>query len=120
MKKAEHNYTEFAISKAKEFRSDMTLFEQKLWFHLGAKRFNNLKFRRQVPIGNYIVDFVCKEKKLIIELDGSEHLDENQMLHDINRDEYLKTLGYKILRIYNNDINKDINIVLETIKQAAS
>ena len=93
----------------------MTIFEQKLWFNLRAKRFMGLKFRRQAPIGNYIVDFVCKEKDLIIELDGSGHLDMEQILHDEIRDKYLTKLGYKIIRIYNNEIENNIGGVLEYI-----
>ena len=115
MQKANHNYTNFSLKKAKELRSDMTIFEQKLWFNLRAKRFMGLKFRRQAPIGNYIVDFVCKEKDLIIELDGSGHLDMEQTLHDEIRDKYLTKLGYKIIRIYNNEIENNIEGVLEYI-----
>ena len=92
----------------------MTDFEQKLWYYLRAKRFLGLKFKRQAPIGNYIVDFLCKEAKLIIELDGSGHLEEKQTKHDDKRDEYLKNLGYKVLRIYNNEFN-EIDNVLEYI-----
>ena len=92
----------------------MTEFEQELWFYLRGRKFQNMKFYRQVPIGKYIVDFLCKDKRLIIELDGSGHLEEKQEIHDKIRDEYLKSLGYKILRIYNNELNK-IESVLEFI-----
>ena len=74
-----------------------------------------MKFYRQVPIGKYIVDFLCKDKRLIIELDGSGHLEEKQKIHDKIRDEYLKSLGYKILRIYNNELN-NIDNVLEYLR----
>ena len=116
MQKANHNYTNFSLKKAKELRSDMTIFEQKLWFNLRAKRFMGLKFRRQAPIGNYIVDFVCKEKDLIIELDGSGHLEKGQTQHDEIRDKFLKEKGYKIIRVYNNEINNNIDNVLEEIR----
>ena len=116
MQKANHNYTNFSLQKAKELRSDMTIFEQKLWFNLRAKRFMGLKFRRQAPIGNYIADFVCKEKNLIIELDGSEHLEERQTQHDEIRDKFLEEQGYKIIRVYNNEINNNIDNVLEEIR----
>ena len=116
MQKANHNYTNFSLKKAKELRSDMTIFEQKLWFNLRARRFMGLKFRRQAPIGNYIVDFVCKEKNLIIELDGSGHLEEKQTQHDEIRDKFLKEQGYKIIRVYNNEINNNIDNVLEEIR----
>lgn len=94
----------------------MTPFEEKLWIYLRGRRFNNLKFRRQVAIGNYIVDFVCKDEKLIIELDGSGHLENTQEKHDNIRDKYLKDLGYKIIRIYNNEIENNIEGVLEYIQ----
>ena len=97
MQKANHNYTNFSLKKAKELRSDMTIFEQKLWFNLRAKRFMGLKFRRQAPIGNYIVDFVCKEKDLIIELDGSGHLEEGQTQHDEIRTNFSKNKAIKLL-----------------------
>ena len=93
----------------------MTEFEQNLWFYLRGRRFQNLKFRRQVPIGKYIVDFLCKEKLLIVELDGSGHLEKKQIIHDTERDEYLQSLGYKIIRIYNNEL-KSIENVLEFLK----
>ena len=111
-----HNYSEKSLSNAKILRTDMTLFEHKLWYYLRAKRFFNLKFKRQVPIGKYIVDFVCKEKMFIIELDGSGHMETNQEEHDIIRDKYLNSQGYSILRIYNNDIEKNIDLVLEKIR----
>ena len=110
-----HNYTEKSLSYAKNLRQNMTEFENKLWFRLKNRGFKNLKFCRQVPIGNYIVDFLCKEKRLIIELDGSGHLEEEQTQHDKLRDKYLKSLGYKIVRIYNNELNK-IENVLEFIE----
>ena len=117
MEKAEHKYNKHSLSNAKELRKNMTLFEQKLWFYLRAKRFCNIKFKRQVPIGNYIADFVCNDKKLIIELDGSQHLEEIQTLHDTKRDKFFNSLGYKVIRIYNNDINNNIDNVLEYLKK---
>lgn len=115
MNNHKHNYNNLSLSNAKKLRTDMTLFERKLWYYLRAKRFFDLKFKRQAPIGKYIVDFVCKEKMYIIELDGSGHLENKQDEHDKNRDNYLKKEGYTILRIYNNEIN-NIENVLEKIK----
>ena len=114
-----HNkkYSNSALNNAKNLRSDMTIFERKLWTRLRAKKFMNIKFKRQVPIGVYIADFVCKDKKLIIELDGSGHLETAQQEHDINRDSYLKSQGYEILRFYNNDIENNLEGVLEVIRQ---
>lgn len=108
------HYSKKSLNYAKNLRKNMTVTEQQLWYHLRAKRFLGLKFKRQTPIGNYIVDFLCKEAKLIIELDGSGHIDEQQVKYDYDRDEYLRNLGYKVLRIYNNEF-KNIDNVLEYI-----
>ena len=93
----------------------MTDEEKTLWFHLRARRFSGFKFRRQVPINKYIVDFICFSKKLIIELDGSQHLDENNKLNDKLRDEFFNAQGYNILRFYNNQINNELENVLSNI-----
>jgi len=74
----------------------------------------NLKFRRQVPIDDFIVDFVCFEQKLIIEIDGGQHLDNKK---DLMRDAKLKALGYRVLRFWNNEINKNFDGVMEVILQ---
>lgn len=113
--KSKHNYNEQSLKNARDLRQNMTEFEQELWFYLRGRKFQNLKFCRQVPIGKYVVDFLCKDKRLIIELDGSGHLEEKQEIHDKIRDEYLKSLGYKIVRIYNNELN-DIDNVLEYLR----
>ena len=113
-----HNYTEKTLQYSKKLRKEMTPFEEKLWYFFRAKRFFNLKFRRQVPIGNYIADFVCKSKMLIIELDGSGHLENSQAEYDIIRDNYFNNLGYKVIRIFNNDIENNIDGVLEHIKNS--
>ena len=108
-------YYQKALAHAKSLRQNSTEFEQKLWYFLRGNRFLGLKFKRQVPIGNYIADFVCRDKKLIIELDGSGHLNEEQNIHDEIRDNYLRNLGYKIIRIYNNELDNMEN-VLEYIR----
>ena len=109
MKKA----NEKILNYAKNLRSDMTDFEQKIWYYLRAKRFMGLKFKRQVPIENYIVDFLCTDKKLIIELDGSQHFEQAE--YDQHRDEFLENKGYRIVRITNNEMN-NIEAVLTYIK----
>ena len=109
-----HKYTEFAKEKAKELRNNATLHEQILWNYLRKSQFMGLKFRRQQPINTYIVDFVCFYPKIIIELDGSQHI--NNKDYDKNRDEFFKNLGFKVIRIYNNDISNNIEGVLEHIK----
>ncbi|MBI2341552.1 MAG: endonuclease domain-containing protein [Deltaproteobacteria bacterium] len=99
----------------KKLRSEMTHAESKLWFKLKTKQFKGLKFRRQHGIGPYIVDFYCPERKLVIEIDGDVHANEKQIVKDKIREDYLATLGVKILRYNNNDILKNINIVLEDL-----
>lgn len=89
-------------SLAKALRKESTDAERWLWQRLRNRELLGWKFRRQHPIGCYIVDFVCIEKKIIIELDGSQHA-ENQTA-DSARSEYLKEKGYQVLRFWNNDV----------------
>ncbi len=98
----------------------MTEFEQKLWQHLRDRRFCKVKFRRQVPIHNYIVDFVCFEKRIIIELDGSGHNDNKQIEYDKKRNEFFKSQGFKVLRFWNNELSNNFNEVMNEIYKAIS
>ena len=101
--------------KARKLRKNMTNQEKTLWYYLRKRFINNYRFRRQYPIGNYIVDFVCRKKNLIIELDGGQH---NQNLIkdlDIVRTQYLESRGFKVIRFWNNDIDTNIEGVLNEI-----
>jgi very-short-patch-repair endonuclease len=91
----------------------LTDAENYLWRHIRFRQISGHKFRRQRPIGPYIVDFVCLEKKLVIELDGGQH-NENQA-SDVKRDTWLRSEGYEILRFWNNDVLKNIDGVMEVI-----
>jgi len=108
-------YSNKVLNNAKILRTNQTDFENLLWQHLRAKRLNGIKFRRQVPIGNYIADFINLSKKLIIELDGSQHLNDINLKYDETRTIYLTEKGYTVLRIYNNDIINNIDSVLNYI-----
>ena len=108
-------YSKKSLTNAKSLRTNQTEFENILWHNLRAKRLNGIKFKRQVPIGRYIVDFVTLEKKLVIELDGSQHLDDGKIEYDNERTEFLQTKGYKVIRIYNNDISNNLESVLNYI-----
>ena len=77
------------------------------------KQLENVRFRRQVILGNYIIDFISFDPKIIIEVDGSQHAD--QVMYDKVRTEYLSSLGYKVLRYWNNDVLNNINLVLDDI-----
>jgi len=100
---------------AKKLRKQLTDTERLLWQYLRAKQLEGLKFRRQQPIGNYIVDFVCFEKKVIIELDGGQHTQPEQKQKDIERDKWFKEQGYKLLRFWDNEVLTNIRGVLEEI-----
>ena len=98
---------------AKELRRDPTPAEEKLWVHLRGHRMGDVHFRRQHAIGNYIVDFCAPNRKLIIELDGSQHLEQEE--YDKQRTAFLNSKGYKVLRFWNSDVMKDIDRVLTVI-----
>lgn len=91
----------------------MTDAERKLWNHLRNRQLGGLKFRRQHPIGKYVVDFICFEKDIVIEVDGSQHL-ENR-IYDAERTECLEKQGFKVIRIWNNDVLNEIEAVLEEL-----
>ena len=104
-------------TRAKSLRSDMTDAEHRLWSALRAHRLNGLSFRRQAPLGRFTVDFVCHDKRLVIEVDGGQHADN---VRDIERDRWLAAKGYRVLRFWNNDVLRNRNGVLETIAAAVA
>ena len=93
----------------------MTDAERRLWYHLRAHRFDGHKFKRQVPVGPYIVDFACLGRKLVVEVDGGQHADDQR---DVRRDEYLRNEGFRVLRFWNNDVLQNTRGVLEVILDA--
>ncbi len=94
----------------------MTTQERKLWSIIKNRQFFNYRFRRQFPIGLYIVDFICREKKIIIEIDGGQHNEQNNIEYDNKRTEYLKSEGYNVIRFWNNEIDDNISGVYEKLK----
>jgi very-short-patch-repair endonuclease len=103
------------LNFAKKLRREMTDAETKLWQELRAHRFEDYKFKRQQPIGKYIVDFVCLKHRLIVEVDGSQH-DDSQ--HDKIRDAWLASEDFRILRFWNNGVLNDMDGVLLSILAA--
>ena len=101
------------LKRAKELRQNMTPAEKILWQHLRAKRFNNLKFRRQQIIEGFIVDFYCHSLGLVIELDGKIH--DKQIEYDRDREKILSANNLHILRFTNEEVMKNIKAVLNTI-----
>ena len=106
--------TEKVLINAKTLRANQTEAEQRLWYHLRAHRFMELKFKRQKPMGCYIVDFVCVEYRLIIEIDGGQHAE--QAGYDLQRDAWLRSQGYTVLRFWNHEVMQQLEGVLEQIR----
>ena len=106
-------YTPQTLQNAQTFRETRTDAEGLLWHYLRDKQLDGHKFRRQQPIGPYIVDFACMPQKLLIELDGGQHA--QQHTYDQKRDAFLREQGYKILRFWNNEVFENCFEVLENI-----
>ena len=100
---------------ARHLRRTMTDAEYRLWYHLRGSRLLGARFRRQFPIGRYIVDFACLESRLIVEVDGGQH---NGSLHDASRDRFLHDRGFTVVRFWNNDVLADTDAVLAAICDA--
>jgi very-short-patch-repair endonuclease len=100
---------------AKTLRKNATHVEALLWKKLKARQFEGIKFRRQQPIEDFIVDFVSFEKRIIIELDGGQHAENRQ--RDRERDRLLTEAGFKVLRFWNNEVQENLDGVLERIRE---
>lgn len=118
-----HNYEttcpdRYGILKcySKELRSQQTEAENQLWIHLRRKGLG-VTFRRQHPILDYIVDFICLPKRLIIEVDGGYHNKIDQQINDANRTVRLEQMGYSVIRFSNKEVLSDVQSVLKTIKE---
>ena len=99
--------------RAAELRRNQTEAEARLWMYLRAHRANGVHFRRQHAIGNFVVDFCAPRKKLIIEVDGGQHLEQEE--YDTERTRFLEAQGYRVLRFWNNEIMNDIEGVMRVI-----
>ena len=105
------------LEKAKELRKNMTPQERKLWKILRNHQFYNFEIRRQYPIDKYIVDFIWRKKKIIIEIDGGQHNEKETIEYDKKRSFDLNKLGYKVVRFWNNDIDKNIEGVYKILQK---
>ena len=105
------------ILLARNLRKNSTIQERRLWNLLKNRQFYNLKFKRQQPVGNYIADFICKEAKIIIEIDGGQHNESKNIDYDKTRTEFLNNLGYKVIRFWNNEIYENIDGVMLRLKE---
>ncbi|WP_449545110.1 endonuclease domain-containing protein [Lelliottia amnigena] len=101
------------MEKSKQLRIEMTPEESRLWYLLRDRRFFGYKFRRQMPIGPYIVDFACFKASLIVELDGGQHQDDVE--YDQRRSAFLNDNGWKVIRFWNNEFRSNEEGVLMVI-----
>jgi very-short-patch-repair endonuclease len=101
---------------ARQLRKNMTDAERRLWYHLKLRQFDGKRFRKQAPIGVFVVDFVCFESSLIVELDGGQHA--AQVEHDEVRTAWLNSRGFRVLRFWNSQVFEELDAVLESIWNA--
>jgi very-short-patch-repair endonuclease len=104
--------------RSRQLRADQTSAEQRLWSAVRGRRLAGHKFVRQEPIGPYFADFVCREQKLVVEIDGATHSTDEERARDALRDRFLREQGYRILRVENDDVRRNIEGVCETILAA--
>ena len=110
------NAAPVTVRKARKLRQNMTPAEKMLWKLLRNRKFKGLKFRRQHPIDKYIVDFICVEKKLVVEADGEIHKKADQIKYDRERTADLESHGLKVIRFTNDEILSDVFKVLKKIE----
>jgi very-short-patch-repair endonuclease len=101
---------------ARHLRNNATEAERRLWQHLRRGQLNGFKFRRQRPIGRYVCDFVCLEAGVVVELDGSQHF--AQSAYDEQRDAFLRSNGFRVLRFWNGLVFSEPDAVVQTIMEA--
>ena len=104
------------IAFARELRRRQTDAEKTIWAKVRNRQLESVKFRRQQPIGPYIVDFVSLERKLVIEIDGGQHNEEEAKRRDEERTAWLERKGYRILRFWDNEVLRNMDGVLEKIR----
>ncbi len=106
------------LARARQLRRPMTPAEKKLWWRLSAGKLGGFKFRRQHPIGAYIVDFCCMERRLVVELDGDTHAEREA--YDASRTEWLNAQGYRVVRFTNADVHERLPAVLDAVLAAVT
>ncbi|MDF1592141.1 MAG: endonuclease domain-containing protein [Desulfobacterales bacterium] len=101
------------LSTARHLRKNLTDAEQLLWRHIRGRQLKGYKFRRQSPVGKYIVDFVCFENRLVIELDGGQHA--RRRSYDHQREQWLHSQGFRVIRFWNHEVFQDIEAIKKVI-----
>ena len=120
MKRSDSVSTKSApVARARSLRANITNAERKLWYALRDRRFAGYKFRRQVPVGPYIADFLCYQARLVIEVDGGQHADSAR---DARRDRWFAQNGFRVLRFWNNEVLQNLEgvwtLIFEAVEQA--
>src|SRR3984957_5247869 len=105
--------SEKSRTRARDLRRGLTNAERIVWYGVRAHRLNGASFRRQTPVGPYIVDFVCHSAKLVVEIDGGQHFEDAHEKRDARRDRFLAGKGYRVLRFSNHDVMSNRGGVLE-------
>ena len=95
----------------------MTTQERKIWQIIRNRQFYGYRFLRQFVIENYIVDFICREKKIVIEIDGGQHNEDLGVEYDNKRTQFLESKGYRVVRFWNNEIDNNLNGVYQKLKE---
>ena len=101
-------------NRAQQLRNNPTEAERRLWRHLSRRQLNGFKFSRQMPVGPYICDFLCRERKLIVDVDGGQHAESTR---DAHRTAFLEAEGYRVIRFWNNDVLSNVDGVLQVIAE---
>ncbi len=104
------------VATARKLRRSSTDVERKLWHRIRDKQVEGFRFRRQRPVGRFIVDFICLDARLIVELNGGQHAE--NVAHDEKRSAFLESLGYRVLRFWNSEVIENIEGVLERLREA--
>jgi very-short-patch-repair endonuclease len=104
------------LARSRDLRKAATEAEKIQWRELRNRRFEGFKFRRQFWIGPFVADFACLEAKLVVEADGSQHGEKEE--YDVRRDAYLRNEGYRVIRVWNNELTENLDGVLEAIRSA--
>ena len=101
--------------RARSLRNNATAAERHLWRYLSRRQLAGLKFSRQIPVGPYVCDFICREHRLIVEVDGGQHADSSS---DAHRTAFLEAEGFQVIRFWNNDVLENVEGVLHAIREA--
>jgi very-short-patch-repair endonuclease len=112
--------TQAVVNRARSLRQEETLAEKRLWLSLRNRQLVGLKFRRQHPYGQFILDLFCVERQLAVEVDGDVHLDPERAAHDAERSEFLAQRGVRVLRFTNEEVEQHLPAVLRKIIDATS